>query len=146
MTTTLAGIKALLKTKLESIVDTHGDSVFGDIFDYPQGDFGKYPAIVIMPTGSDGTVLDTARNERVFHFSLNLYQEQSQIGKTKQEASDIMTAVSDKIFEAFDQDPYLSDEVEFVKVVKASFNFMVQQGTFSFATFQIDCAVIVDNH
>ena len=137
MTTTLAGIKALIKTKLGTIKDSHGNSVFGDIFDYPQGDFGKYPAIVIMPTGSDGTVLDTARNERIFHFSLNLYQEQSQVGKSKQEASDIMTEVSDKIFETFDQDPYLGSEVEFVKVIKASFNFVVQQGTFSFATFEI---------
>jgi len=146
MTTTLEGLKALIKSKLQTLVDGGGDSIFGDIFDYPEGNFEKYPSIVILQTGADGNILDTARNERTFHFIINLYQEQSQVGKTKQEADILMTKASDAIIEAFDQDPDLGGTVEKIVVMEANFDFKVQQGTFNFATFKVDCVVIVDNY
>ncbi len=146
MTITLEGLKALIKTKLESIKDGGGKSIFGDIFAYPEGDFKNYPVAVILQKGASGNILDTGRNERTFHFVVNLFQEQSKIGKTREEADELMTKASDSILEAFDQDPDLGGEVEKVVVVEATFDFRVQQGTFNFATFMVDCVVIVDNH
>ncbi|MDD5068487.1 MAG: hypothetical protein PHN89_02725 [Candidatus Pacebacteria bacterium] len=146
MTTTLEGLKALIKTKLESLVDGGGKSIFGDIFDYPDGEFGNYPAAVILQKGADGIILDTARNERVFHFVINLFQEQSGIGKNKEESDELMTKASDAIIKAFDQDPGMGGEVEKISVVEATFDFRVQKGTFNFATFKVDCVVVVDNN
>jgi hypothetical protein len=146
MKTTLADIKALIKTKLESILDGGSHSIFGDIFDYPNGEFKNYPVVVILDSGMSGIEIDTARNERTFHFSVNLFQEQTKAGKTNKEASELMERAADKIIEAFDKDPDLGGEVLRVSVVEAIFDFKVTAGTFNFATFKIDCMSVVPNY
>jgi len=146
MKTKLEEIKALIKTKLESIVDDNGNSIFGDIFDYPNGDFKNYPVAVILNTGIAGEGLDTGRNKRTFHLVVNLYQEQSKSGRNNEEADGIMTKTADMIIEAFDTDPDLGGEVINVSVVEATFDFKVTAGTFNFATFKIDCDVVVNNY
>jgi len=145
MKTTIVEIKALIKAKLESVVDSHGDAMF-QVFDYPNADFQKYPVAVIIDSGMSGIELDTARVERTFHFTIYLYQEQSVAGKNSQEASEAMERASDKIIEAFDQDPYLSNEVEKVRVIEGTFDFKSSAGTFNFATFKVDAVVIVQNY
>jgi len=147
MQTTMEGIRALIKTKLESLTKDNGDPLFGEVFDYANGDFTKYPVAVVLPTGgSTGSGVDTHRIERTFSFQVTLYQEQSQAGKTKEEANDIMTKATDKVIIAFDQDPDLSGEIQIVRVVSMDYSFRVAAGTFTFATFQVDCAVIVPNY
>lgn len=144
MKTTLVDIKALLVTKIESIVDG-GDSIFGMIKDYATGDFNKYPAVIIRPTGGTGEYVDTARNERTFTFTIDLYQEQSKQGKTQEEATDIMESAVDKILTAFDQDKTLGNEVQTVEVVEMEFDFSNTKGTYNFASFEVNCVVVVDN-
>lgn len=145
MKTTLVEIKTLIKTKLESVVDSHADPMF-QVFDYPNAEFKKYPVAVILDSGMTGEVLDSARVERTFHFTVNLYQEQTAAGKTGQLASEAMERASDKLIEAFDQDPYFGNEVEKVRVVEGTFDFKASAGTFNFATFKIDVVVIVPNY
>jgi hypothetical protein len=145
MATTIKTIKALIKTKVENL-QISGKDIFGEVFDYAQGDFTKYPVAVIMPIGGKGEVLDTHRNERTFQFLIKLYQEQSNAGRDKQTADDIMTQVSDAILIAFDQDEDLGGEVEIVRVVGFDLDFKVAAGTFNFATFRIDCVVIVPDY
>lgn len=144
MTTTIVGIKALLVTLIESI-EVGGNSVFGEISDFAKGDFAKYPAVVIRPVSGDGNYVDTARNERTFTFEIDLYQEQSTEGKTPEEATDIMESAVDKILIAFDQDKTLGNEVQTVEVVEMQFDFENRKGTYNFASFEVNCVVVVDN-
>jgi len=145
MTTTIEGIKALLKTKIESL-KIGGVDIFGEVFDYAEGNFSNYPVAVITPAGGTGEVIDTHRIERTFNFTVKLYQEQSKAGKTKEEADEIMTKASDAILLAFDQDEDLSGEIEVVRVVDFVLDFKVGAGTFNFATYNINCVVIVPDY
>jgi len=148
MKTTLEDIRALIVSKMQGLTrGTGADLLFGEVFDYGQGKFEKYPVAVVLPTGgSSGQEIDTHRNERTFSFMVSLYQEQSRAGATKQEANDIMTEAVDKVIIAFDQDKTLGGEIQRVKVVKMTFDFKVSAGTYIFATFQVDCDVIVSNY
>ena len=144
MKTTIVDIKALLVTKIEGI-KVGADSVFGQVTDYATGDFTKYPAVVIRPIGGTGEYIDTARNERTFTFTIDLYQEQSEVGKSKEEATDILESVVDKLLVAFDQDKTLGNEVQTVEVVEMRFDFDNRKGTYNFASFDINCVVVVNN-
>jgi hypothetical protein len=146
MKTTREDIRQLILDKLESIVDEEGNSIFGDIFDYPEAKFENYPVAVIMSKGIEGEILDTSRNQRTFKFTIDLYQEQTKAGRTPEEAEKIMGRASDKIIEAFDTDQDLGGEVLMVRIVNAVFDFKVAEGTFNFATFEIDCVSIVENY
>lgn len=147
MNTTAEEIRGLIAAKLSALTKDNGDPLFGEVFEYANGDFTKYPVAVVLPTGgSTGSEVDTHRIERTFSFQVTLYQEQSQAGKTKQEADDIMIKATDKIIIAFDQDPDLSGAIEKVRVVTMDYNFRVAAGTYLFATFQVDCVVIVPNY
>lgn len=147
MKTTLKDIRTLIVTKLQGINKAGGDPLFGNVFDYANGDFTKYPVAVVLPTGgSTGQGVDTHRIERIFSFQVTFYQEQTQAGKDKSDANDIMTDAVDKAIVAFDQDPDLGGELQIVKVIKMDFNFKVSAGTYIFATLQVDCVVIVPNY
>jgi hypothetical protein len=143
---TLAGISGLIKTKLEGLKDNNDVAILGDVFDYPQGDFKKFPACVIMPKSSSGELIDTARNERTFRFEIDLYQENTDSGKTKSEAMDIMKRIVDRITESFDTDKDLGGEVEIIRAVGATFDFRVAAGTFQFAAITVDCLTVVPNY
>jgi len=144
MKTTIVDIKALIVTKIQSI-KVGSDSVFGQVTDYATGDFTKYPAVVVRPVGGAGEYVDTARNERTFSFVVDLYQEQSEAGKTKEQATDILESVVDKLLIAFDQDKTLGNEVQTVEVVEMRFDFDNRKGTYNFASFDINCVVVVNN-
>jgi hypothetical protein len=147
MKTTVKDIRALIVAKMQGLTKTGGDPLFGEVFDYAQGDFTKYPVAVVLPTGgSTGSEVDTHRIERIFSFQVSFYQEQTQAGKDKSDANDIMTDAVDKAIIAFDQDPDLGGELQIVKIVKMDFNFKVSAGTYVFATLQVDCVVIVPNY
>lgn len=144
MKTTIVDIKALLITKIKGIT-VGGNSIFGQVTDYATGDFEKYPAVVVRPIGGTGEYIDTARNERTFSFAIDLFQEQSEVGKTKEQATDILESAVDKILEAFDQDKTLGNEVQTVEVVEMRFDFDNRKGTYNFASFDINCVVVVNN-
>lgn len=138
-------IRALIKDKLAGLGGSQ--PLIGSIFEYGEGEFTAYPAAVILPTGgSQGETIDTHRIHRTFSFIVTLYQEQTEAGKSKEEANDIMSECVDQIIEAFDRDKNFNFEVEVVQVVKMDFNFKQAQGTYDFATFQIDVRVIVPNY
>lgn len=147
MSTTIKDIRALIAAKLADIKDESNASVFGTISEVATSKFEKYPAVVILPTGgSHGEMKDTGRNIRTFSFDISLYQEQSQAGRTQEEANTIMTDVCDRILQAFDKDRNFNFQVSRVKVVGMSFNYKVSAGTFVFATFKLDCEVVVANY
>jgi hypothetical protein len=144
---TLTQIKALIKTKIESLVDGGGVSIFGDTLDYPTAKFKGYPAAVIIQKGVTGSWLDTGRNERTFRFTIDLYQEQTKAGRTQEQADEIMSTSADAILTAFDQDKDLGGELQIVRVVNATFDFKSGGSeTYNYATFEIDCVAIVPNY
>ncbi len=141
----ISEIKSAIKTKIESL-NTEERKIFGTILDYPEGNFDSYPAAIISIDGGDGEVLDTHRNERIYNFTIKLYQEQTPAGKTKEQVDEIMTEATDAILEAFDEDKDLRGGVEIIKVVSFTTDFKVASGTFVFATFNIRVVVIVPSY
>jgi hypothetical protein len=144
---TLVTIKALIKAKLQGLVDGLGASIFKDISDYPTAKFAGYPSVVIIQKGVTGNWLDTGRNERTFKFTIDLYQEQSKAGRTQDQADKIMAESVDAILTAFDQDKDFGGQLQIVRVVSATFDFKSgNTETFNYATFEVDCVAIVPNY
>lgn len=145
MTTTLEGLKTLIHNKISSLT-IGGDSIFGHISKFPTGNFDGYPAAVIIPKGSEGTWLDSARNERTYRFTINLYQEQTKAGRSQEEADSVMGNSIDAIVTAFDKDKDLGGEVQIIRVVSMEYDFKVANDTYIYASINIDCVVIVPNY
>jgi hypothetical protein len=146
MSDTMQEIKDLIVAKLQGLTNSQGKVIFGDVFGYAEGDFTKYPAIAITPVAFSGETIDTHRIERTLSFEAKLYQEQSVQGKTKSEADDLMTEAADAVLHAFDIDSDLTDEVQKVEVISGTFDFKTTNGTFNFATFRLDCKIIINNY
>lgn len=143
MASTIAEISAVIKTKIESIKDG-GVSIFGEVKDYRDSNFQNYPAVLITAEGFTGETIDTNRIERPFRFKVELWQEQSRKGK--EEAASIMRTITDRVIQAFDQDPDLGGEMEIVNPVSGEFDFSDREGTFNFATIILECRAIVNNY
>lgn len=143
---TYYNLRSVIKTKLQGLNDDDGDDLLVDVLDYGEGQFTGYPSAVVLVSVGDGEVKDTARNERVFEFRIDLYQEHSESGKTKQEATDIMVKAIDKVIEAFDTDNNLNREVVFVEIIPLVLDTTVKSGVFLFASFKIRCHDLVNNY
>jgi len=75
MANTLAGVSALIKTKLEALVDGSSDPILSSVLEEPRGEKVDYPCAEILPTGGVTTKrIDTGRNERTFSFRIMVYQ------------------------------------------------------------------------
>jgi len=146
MAKTISTIQTLISNKISSLIDGGGIPLIKVVTNYGNGDFSGYPAAVIIPTGGQGKIEDTAVNERTFTFDVMLYQEQSQQATNKTDAATKMTIICDAIIEAFDIDPDLAREVMKVEVVDYSFDFKPQTGTWNFATFKINAVVLVQHY
>ncbi|MFZ3032259.1 MAG: hypothetical protein WA082_04440 [Candidatus Moraniibacteriota bacterium] len=144
-TSTITGVMALLKAKMEAL-QIGGLDVFGAVSDFANGDFEGYPACMITEIGGKGETMDTHRNQRTHEFMIRLYQEQSRAGKTKEDAATKMRSVCDAVLAALDTDKTLSGEVDIVRVVEFETSFKVTAGTFNFASFRVQVAVLVLNH
>lgn len=140
--TKLEEIRGLIATKITPFID-------GNVYEYANGPAGltKYPSAVILPTGgSTGIVKDTGRNLRVWSFEIFVYQEQTPSGKSKVEATNVMTELIDEIVESFDQDNNLNFQVSRVRVVSMEFDFTAQNGPYYIAKIKVDCEVLVKNY
>lgn len=146
MSETMQEIKGLIVAKLQGLKNGAGKDLLSEVFGYAQGDMTKYPAACVTPITFTGETIDTHRIERIFTFEIKLYQEQSKAGRTKEEADDIMTEAADIVLRAFDTDYDLTGEIEKVEVVSGAFDFKTQNGTFNFATFQLNCKVVLTNY
>ncbi len=143
---TYYNLRSIIKTKLSDLNDDNGKSLFVDVLDYGEGQFTGYPSAVVLVSVGEGEAKDTARNERVFEFRVDLYQEYSESGKTKKEATDTMIKAIDKVIEAFDTDSNLGGEVVFVEIIPLVLDTTVKSGVFLFASFKIRCHDLVNNY
>jgi hypothetical protein len=145
MAQTLTEVIDLIETKLKALKNGTAP-IFGEVFKYDDGDFKKFPTALITESGGRGQVIDSHRNQRTYNFTIKLYQEQSQAGKTKAEAATIMRSATDAVLLAFDADKDFSGEVDIVRVVEFDTDFKVAAGTFNFATFRVDVVVLVHSY
>lgn len=143
---TYYNLRSVIKTKLEGLKDDSDNDLLVQVLDYGEGQFTGYPSATVLVSVGDGTEADTARNKRVFEFNVNLYQEYSEGGKTKQEATDVMVKAIDKVIEAFDIDNNLNGQVVYVEVIPLLLDTMVRSGVFLFATFKIRCHDLVNKY
>lgn len=146
-TKTLVGISALLKDKLEGL-QSGGEDIFASVLEEPRGDKINYPCAEILPTGGS-TVKRIAMgglNSRTITFRIYLYQEQSEPGKTSEEANDRLKDVCDAVIESFDRDPDLGNEIENCLLSKMAYDFTGGRGAGPFATFDVECDIIVQNY
>lgn len=143
---TYYNLAGLIKTKLLALNDDDGDDLFVEVLDYGEAQFTGYPSAVILVSAGDGEVRDTARNDRVFEFTIDLYQEYSEGGKTKKEARDAMVKAIDKVIEAFDTDNNLGGNVIFIEVIPLILDTVVRSGTFLFGQFKVRCHDLVNNY
>jgi hypothetical protein len=146
MATKQAEIRDLIVTKLEAIQDADSNDIFVEVARYPHGDFSGYPSATVRIAGSSGKVIDTHRNERTFVFEVALYQEQSEQAKNADEANEAMLEAVDAVIEAFDQDKDLGGQVEIVRVVDYTANFVSKPGTLNFANFSIEAVAVLPNY
>lgn len=145
----LEAIREIVADKIRALVDGNNDPVFQNVYEYPNGPAGldKYPSVVVLPTGgSQGEVKDTGRTLRTFSFEVYIYQEQTPAGKTKEEATEVMTKAIDYILIDFDRDNNLNFEISRMRVVKMEFDFNAQNGPYYIAKLTVDCEVLVQNY
>lgn len=146
MTNTIAGITALLKTKLEALEDGSGNVLFITVSDNSSVDFTGYPsAIVYSPDGGDQTI-DTHRVETTYNFIIKIYQEYSEVGKTNVQAESIMVSVLDRVLTAMRQDTDLSGEVSIMKIINWQKADLTNKGRRLYATVNLDIKVVVPNY
>jgi hypothetical protein len=145
---TYDNLRAIIKTKLESIMDngSPAKTILYEVNDYTEGKSEGYPFANIRISGGEGDFADTARNQREFIFNIDLYQEVDESGKTKEDATDAMVLAIDKIMEAFDTDVRLGESCAFVKVIPVLLDTTVKSGVFLFATFEIHIVDLVNNY
>lgn len=146
MATTLKSIRDLIKKKIEGLKDSNGDTIFQLVADYAKGSFESYPVAVILPVSVEGKLISTKQNVRMFNFEVTFYQENTPEGRTAEQANTAMTTAVDAFIQAFDQDKNLNYAVDYIKVVKMDFKFKAPNGPFVFATFQVECEVVVQNY
>lgn len=145
MANTIAGISALIKTKLESIVDGSSNRIIPEVLEYPTGAKTKYPSAEILPTGVITTKrieMGNGRNERVINFRIKLYQENTDAGIAEGATARVAAAI-DAILEDFDGDPDLGDEVASIIIESVQIDYAVRFPEAS-ATMDVRCAIIVN--
>jgi hypothetical protein len=141
--------KSLLKTKLEGLMDsgTPPARIFDYVYDYEEAKPMGYPCAYILQDAGNGSIIDTERNQREWQFKIVLKQEISKVGKTPEQAEDILTDVVDKVIESFDTDPQLLvsnvAQCMYCRVTPVEFDFSMSDTAQIFATFIICIVDIV---
>lgn len=93
-------IKSKLKEKVLAV-----DSVY-EVSDYPNQDFGGFPAVIVRTNGNTSEYLSTSENDEVYSFSLFVFQI-IEGAFTQAKAREVLETACDDIRDAIDQDEFL---------------------------------------
>lgn len=153
MAKTYKDYKKILKDKLTALVDNDTPTphtLFAAVYDYEETQPSGFPCAYVIADSGSGSILDTARNEREWQFRIILRQEISKVGRTPEEAEDILTDMVDYVINAFDTDPQLYDsgglaQCMYCKVVPVEFNFNLSETAQVFAILQVSIVHLVNN-
>lgn len=140
-------LNQIIVDKLKALMDG-GETIFVDVYKLAETKSEGYPCAFVVDSAGEGSVLDTARNEREWQFEISLVQELSK--KTPEEATIIMRKIVDKVIKMFDQDPQLKvggvQQCMNVKVVPLTFDYTIREEPFIFAKFLISCVDLIRNY
>jgi len=147
-TKTIVGISALIKTKLESLVDGDSNRIIPEVLEYPTGKKTEYPSVEILPIGSiitkriELTAATGARLERAITFRIKVYQDSTEQGAGNETAITRTKNAIDAILSSFDTDPNLSEEVALAVAEEAEIDFSARFPN-ALATIDVRCVIIV---
>lgn len=104
MSATFATIKAGIVAKVSADTDLSGT---GQVFDYepPIQGIGVDPFAVVLTMGNESEFETSAENMRRFQFTVRVFVERNTAGESAAEA--LLTAIVDRLLQAFDEDPTL---------------------------------------
>jgi len=141
-------LNLVIVNKLKALVDGNSKTIFVDVYNVPETKPEGFPFAFVKDVAGQGSILDTARNEREWQFEIQLWQE---IGKkTPEQATVIMRTIVDKVVSMFDTDPMLLvsgvAQCMKAKVVPLEFNFEIRENPFIFARFTVACVDLVNNY
>lgn len=110
MSKSYSSLKEIIIGKLEALVDeqvptpdTIFEAVYGSNVTEPVG----YPVAYVVNKRGTGRIMDTARNERTWEFSVVIHVALGT--KTEEEANVALEDAVDRVIQMFDRDPMLVD-------------------------------------
>ena len=148
MSKSYATLNTIIVDKLKALLDGAGATIFVDVYNVAESKPEGYPCAFVTEAAGEGSLLDTARNEREWQFEVALMQENSK--KTPEEAAVIMRIIADDVIDMFDQDPQLRDaggahQCMYAKVAPLLFDYTIRESPAIFARFLISVVDIVNN-
>lgn len=133
-------LNEIIVDKLKALLDG-AQTLFVDVYNVPETKPEGFPCAFVIDMAGEGSILDTARNEREWQFEISLMQETSK--KTPEEAGVIMRKIVDAVIDMFDQDPQLKvggvQQCMKVKVVPLIFDYAIREQPFTFAKILVSC-------
>ena len=140
-----SSLKTVLITKLEGILGQDSEALFVNVYSAEVTDQTGYPCAFVIESAGDGSLLDTARNEREWQFEIEILHE---VGRMKPEdVSDSIIDAVDRVLESFDADPQLTvagvNNAKKVVVVPVEIDFGTREGGYSRAVLRISIVDIV---
>ena len=131
MSKSYTSYKAIVIAKLTALLgETPPNTLFAEVLGVNKPPTEGYPMAYVMEKTGGGTILDTHRNAREWQFDIVIHQE---IGnKTQEQAYEALLDATDRVIDAFDQDPMLKDvngqhQCKWVRVVPVAFEFASQE-------------------
>ena len=121
-----ASLKTILIAKMTALKGKDSNALFAGVYGVMETEPTGYPMCCVMESAGSGGILDTQRNQREWQFEITLVQE---IGtKTPELAYVALLDATDRVIDAFDQDPMLLDahgqnQCMYCKVVPNEFDF-----------------------
>src|SRR5574343_144056 len=142
-------LSAIIVTKLGEILGADSNPLFGAIYTIAETEPSSYPCAFVLIDESEGSILDTHRNQREWKFKVVAYQA---IGaRTPEQAETAMIELIDAVITKFDQDPMLRDaggdaQCLRSKVVPGKHGFTSENQTYSAVEFTIAVVDVVNNY
>lgn len=88
---------------------------------------GQYPFATVSLRHGEGKFGDTIRNDRLFTFKCNVYQERTKPGQGPIASESIVLGLVDELITAFDADTTLSGLVSMVKPVSFDATYVTRE-------------------
>lgn len=143
MSKTYTTLKSAIITKLKAINGGDGQPLFVDVFSSLDKTATGYPIAFLVELAGDGSIIDTARNEREWRFQLTIHHEMGR--KNPDDVSDAIIDAVDKVVTSFDEDPQFKDvnsqpQAKLIRVLPIDFDYGSAEQSFAIAV--LDIAVV----
>lgn len=142
MSANFAGIKAGVKAILEADTDLSGT---GQVFDYepPIEGMSVDPFAVVVASENESEFETTTENKRFYGMVVRIFVERANRGESAAES--LMTAIVDRLVQAFDENYTLSvTGVLMTKATPSSWSYVLSDKEYRMAEIKLSTMVSVD--